>query len=163
MMNGVLHKACLLLGSNIEAEVNLRQAIQRLGQMVRIEAISTIWETQSEGSPGPNYLNTAVEIETFLDGTELKNDVLRPIEQELSRIRTSDKNAPRTIDLDIIVFDGVVCDANLWLDAYKALPVAELFPNLRQPETDLTLSVVAKRLQQNCFAVAHPELKSLFK
>ncbi len=163
MMNGALHQGCLLLGSNIEAEVNLRQAIQRLGQMVRIEAISTTWETQSEGSPGPNYLNTAVEIETFLDGTGLKKDVLRPIEQELGRIRSSNKNAPRTIDLDIIIFDGAVCDANLWLDLYRALPIAELLPNLRQPETDLTLSEVAKKLLQNRVAVVHPELKSLFK
>jgi 2-amino-4-hydroxy-6-hydroxymethyldihydropteridine diphosphokinase len=162
-MNGVLHKAYLLLGSNIEPEVYIRLAIQRLGKVVRILAISTAWETQAVGSTGPNFLNAAVEIVTELDASELKNSFLRPIEQELGRTRSSDKNAPRTIDIDIIIFDGEVCDANLWLDIFRAIPVAELLPDLRQPQTGMTLNEAAKRLQQNSFAIAHPELNNLSK
>jgi 2-amino-4-hydroxy-6-hydroxymethyldihydropteridine diphosphokinase len=162
-MDEVSHKAYLLLGSNIEAEANIRRAIQQLGRVVRIEAVSMTWETLAAGSAGPNFLNTAVEITTGLNVSELKHTVLRPIEQGLGRIRTRDKNAPRTIDLDIIVFDGEICDSNLWLDVFRALPAAELLPDLRNPLTGLTLSEAAKLLQQNCFAMAHPELNNLFK
>jgi 2-amino-4-hydroxy-6-hydroxymethyldihydropteridine diphosphokinase len=162
-MNAVLNKAYLLLGSNIEAELNIGRAIQRLGHIVRIEAISTTWETLAVGSTGPNFLNTSVEIMTELDVSGLKNGVLRPIEEELGRKRSSDKNAPRTIDIDIVIFDGEVCDENLWLDVFRALPVAELLPDLRQLQTGLTLRETAKRLQQNSFAIAHPELDNLSK
>lgn len=163
MMQAVLHQAYLLLGSNIEAEINIRQAIQQLHQFVRVDDVSMTWETHAVGSPGPNFLNTAVKITTGLELAELKNSVLRPIEQKLGRVRTDDKNAPRTIDLDIIVFDNEICDSNLWLDVFRALPLAELLPDLLQPQTGLTLDNVAKKLQQNSFVVPHPELSDLFK
>lgn len=162
-MSAILKKAYILLGSNIEPEVNIWQAIQQLGQIVQIDAISLTWETQAVGSPGPNFLNTAVGIATWLDVSGLKKNVLRPIEQELGRIRTNDKNAPRTIDLDIIVFDENICDENLWQNVFIALPMAELLPDLQQPQTGLTLRQVANRLQQDCFAIAHPEIMNLFK
>ena len=162
-MHADLHVAYLLIGSNIEAEVNIPQAIQRLRQFVEIEAVSMTWETQAVGSPGPNFLNTAVKITTGLEMSALKFNVLRTVEQELGRIRTSDKNAPRTIDLDIIVFDDEICDSNIWQVVFGALPMAELLPNLKHPQTGQTLREAAKVLRHNNLAVAHPELRDLIK
>ncbi|MDR3575239.1 MAG: 2-amino-4-hydroxy-6-hydroxymethyldihydropteridine diphosphokinase [Anaerolineaceae bacterium] len=157
-----MHHAYLLLGSNIEPEANLGEAIRRLRRVVQIEAISTAWESLADGSPGPNFLNCAIEISTKLNATELKDKILRPIEQELGRIRTRDKNAPRTIDIDIMVFDREIYDTGLWLDVYRALPVAELLPDLRDPQTGLALKEIANHLQENSFAKARPELNNLF-
>ncbi len=56
----------------------------------------------------PNFLNAAVLIETDLTAAELKEQVLQVIERELGRVRTADKNAPRTIDLDIALFGDQV-------------------------------------------------------
>ena len=44
---------------------------------------------------------------------DLKKLVLHPIENKLGRVRTRDKYLPRTIDLDIIIFDSEVVDPNL--------------------------------------------------
>ncbi len=80
------------------------------------------------GSPGPRFLNAIAWISTPLDLDKFKAEVLAPIEQALGRVRTADKNAPRTIDLDVIVFDERVLDNNLWQRDFIVLPLAELRP-----------------------------------
>jgi len=147
-MTPVLHQACLLLGSNIRAEDNLRRAVQRLQESVgilRVLRISSIWETAAVGSDGPDFLNLALLISTPLDAAALKSQVLRPLEAEMDRVRLADKNAPRPIDLDIIAFDGTPVDGLLWKHAYRASPVAELLPELRSDEGE-TLGQAAERL-----------------
>lgn len=89
----------------------------------------------------------------------LKLNVLRRLEQELGRVRTDDKNAPRPMDLDIIVYNGLVVEEALWERAYVALPVAELAPELIHPTTAESIWHCAKRLQKDTFAVIRPELK----
>ena len=44
----------------------------------------------------------------------------------MGRLRSADKNAPRPIDLDIILFDGLILDPTLWHFAHRAVPVAEI-------------------------------------
>ena len=134
-----LHQACISIGSNIHPVENLQKAVPLLREQVGKLQLSACYETQAVGSPGPNFLNLAVCLLTPLDAPALKKFVLAPIEQQLGRVRSSDKNAPRTIDLDIIVFDHQVVDAELWRRVYLALPVSELLPDLRHPETSSQL------------------------
>jgi 2-amino-4-hydroxy-6-hydroxymethyldihydropteridine diphosphokinase len=129
-VNQATHQACLLLGSNIRAEENLLLAVRRLQGRVDVLRASSVWETSAIGSDGPNFLNLALLISTFLDAAGLKQDVLRPLEVELGRVKSADKNAARPIDLDIIVFDGKPVDDLLWKYAYRAVPVSELLPEL---------------------------------
>lgn len=96
------HRACLLLGSNIQPEENLRRAVELLRQYFVVEKVSAAWETPAVGSDGPDFLNAAVVIHTSLDPWQLKERFLRPLEAQLGRVRTADKNAPRTIDIDIV-------------------------------------------------------------
>jgi 2-amino-4-hydroxy-6-hydroxymethyldihydropteridine diphosphokinase len=123
---GLEHQACLLLGSNIQPENNLPLAVDQLKQHLTILQISRVWETASVGSAGPNFLNAAILAHTPLDQKSLKLEILAPLEARLGRVRTADKNAPRPIDLDIILFDGNVLDQSLWHFAHRAVPVAEL-------------------------------------
>jgi 7,8-dihydro-6-hydroxymethylpterin-pyrophosphokinase len=82
-----------------------------------------------------------------------KQEILGPIEAKLGRVRTADKYAPRTIDLDITIFDGQVLDADLWKRVYLALIFAELAPDLHNPQTRETLHETASRLAKQQHAL----------
>jgi 2-amino-4-hydroxy-6-hydroxymethyldihydropteridine diphosphokinase len=153
-----LHRAYLCLGSNIDPEENIRRAVDLLREHTSVIALSRCWESEAIGSSGPNFLNTAACIETPLDPAALKEQVLARVEQQLGRVRTADKNAPRTIDLDITIFDGQVLDKHLWDRAYLALTIAELLPDLCHPESGESLPQVAARLQANIWAVPREDV-----
>jgi len=144
-VNQPLHQVCLLVGSNIRAEENLRLAVQHLQEEMAILRASSVWKTAAIGSDGPDFLNMALLVATPLDALQLKIQVLRPLEAEMGRVRSADKNAARPIDLDIIVFDGETLDGPLWEHAYRAAPVAELLPDLRSNSGE-TLRQAAERL-----------------
>lgn len=128
------HQVCLLMGSNIEPERNLPRAVELLRMQMIILRVSSVWQSPSIGSPGPDYLNLALLISTRLEAEVLKETVLRPLETRLGRVRTVDKYAARPIDLDIITFDGQVLDPEVFHFAHRAVPVAEVLPDLRSPQ-----------------------------
>ena len=136
----------LELGSNIDPKLNLPLAIGILRRLVSVERISSIWETPAVGSTGPNFLNLAVQIRSSLPPDALKLLILRKIEAHLGRERTSDKNAPRTIDIDIVIVDGKVVDDQLWHRAHVAIPLAELIPDLWNENKGEPLIQTSERL-----------------
>ncbi len=140
------HEVSLLVGSNIAPEKNLTRAIQLLDEVFPIEKVSSVWETPAVGSSGPDFLNLAVLVRTSLDPQALKDQILRPIEARLGRVRTPDKFAPRTVDIDIITYDGQLLDENLWKYAYRAVPVSELLPWFHSEKSGETLHEAARRL-----------------
>jgi len=146
------------LGSNIEPERNLVRAVEQLRSQMEIQGIATVWETPADGTSGPNFLNTALAAQTPHHPEELKDRVLRPIEVRLGRVRSADKYAPRTIDLDIVLYDRHLIEPRLWSLAYLALPMAELLPDLLQPETGKTLAEVAAELCKTNLAIPHHEI-----
>lgn len=152
-----MHQAILLIGSNIDPLDNLTASIERLRELCPIVSISPIWETQAVGSHGPNFLNAAVQVLTYLEPETFKSQVLRAIENSLGRIRTNDKNAPRTIDIDIIIWDHEVVDDGLWTNAHIALPVSALAPQLIDPAAGKTLKAIAQELREKSQAVMRPE------
>ena len=150
-----MRTATILLGSNINPEKNITEAIDLLKKECKFIKSSQVWETEANGSNGPDFLNSAIVIETPLSENEFKNRVLRKIEKDLGRIRTDDKYAPRTIDLDIIIFDGQVVDQDLWQRSFIASPISDLYPDLQHPITKKVLLQVAKELQSSSFARVH--------
>jgi 2-amino-4-hydroxy-6-hydroxymethyldihydropteridine diphosphokinase len=150
-----MHTAFILLGSNILPERNLFRAIDLLQKSCTIKAISQVWETAAEGSDGPNFLNTAIKIYTSLKEQELKENVLQNIEKNLNRVRTNNKYAPRTIDLDIIIFDNRVLDPNLWERNFIALPMSEIIPELFNSQKKKTLLQIAQSIRNSAFAIPY--------
>ncbi len=146
------------LGSNIEPEKNLPRSIGLLRQYVSIRAISAVWETPSIGEAGPNFLNAAICISSNLQPDKLKYQVLRPIEAQLGRVRTSDKYAPRPIDIDILVVNGRVRIDEVWTYAHLAVPLAELLPNLTHPTSGKILSAVADQLRHSTKIRPRPDI-----
>lgn len=153
-----IHQAYISLGSNIDPRGNMLSAMKRLREAVTVNAFSTIWETEAVGSDGPRFLNAAAWISTPLSADALKTGVLAVIEQDLGRVRTSDKNAPRTIDLDVIVFDETVLDPNLWKRDFLAIPLAELRPDLEMPGEGITINQVAQGLRTSSSAIPRLDL-----
>lgn len=142
-----MHRVCLLLGSNIQPEKNLPLAVGLLRKQLTILQISSVWESQAVGSDSANILNAALLALTSLEAEALKEQVLHPLEAQLGRVRTRDKNSPRTIDLDILLFDQQLLELNLWQSAYRAVPMAEVLPDYKS-ETGEFLKDAALRLAQ---------------
>jgi len=144
-----IHRVYLGLGSNIDPEENLLRAVHLLRRSVDILARSSVWETPSVGSPGPNFLNAAVLTATRLSAPELTSQVLRPLEAKLGRVRTADPNYPRTIDLDILIFDKNVIDPEIWERAHKCIPLAQILHDYAHPATGEAITSIADRLAQS--------------
>jgi 2-amino-4-hydroxy-6-hydroxymethyldihydropteridine diphosphokinase len=140
------HRFVISLGSNISPIDNLRSALYLLGRIVDIEAVSSFWKTTAVGSQGPEFLNAAVLASGQLSANELKNQILRPIENLLGRVRTKDPNAPRTIDLDILIYDSKLLELELWEFAHLCVPVAEILPEFNNPLSGETIKEVSGRL-----------------
>lgn len=147
----------IAIGSNIDPELNIPAALGFLKSNGRITAISTIYCTQPVGSPdSPPFYNGVVAFETCWEPRELKCEVLRKIEEALGRVRTQDKNAARTIDLDIAIYGDRVIDEpditipspDLRIRAFVAVPLLELDPDLVIPGTAVKLRDVVKSLPQ---------------
>ncbi|HEX7541916.1 MAG TPA: 2-amino-4-hydroxy-6-hydroxymethyldihydropteridine diphosphokinase [Anaerolineales bacterium] len=138
------HQTCLLLGSNIQPERNLPLATNELQKALTILQISSIWETPPVGSAGPNFLNAALLAQTPLEQNALKLQILLPLEAKMGRVRSADKNEARPIDLDIILFDGMILDPTLWQFAHRAVPVAEIQPELRSEAGETLREAAAK-------------------
>ena len=153
------HSAILILGSNINPEENIKRAFRELASRFTIEKTSNVIESIAEGGLGPNFLNAAVKIRTNLSLEELKFNQLRCIEDELGRIRTMDKNAPRTIDIDILIFDDQVIDPNIWQRIYLAIPLMEIEPQMVNRETGEDLSEIVKQLEERSDWKARPDIK----
>jgi 2-amino-4-hydroxy-6-hydroxymethyldihydropteridine diphosphokinase len=147
-MRPAIHHTCLLLGSNIEPEQNIPRAVDLLREKLTILQISSVWESASMECCYPDFLNLAVLVSSPWDAPLLKRQILRPLESQMGRVRTADKNASRPIDIDIILCDGILLDSTLWQYAHRAVPVAELFPDYHSKDGD-SLKDVATRLAQS--------------
>ncbi len=152
-------RAFIAVGSNIEAERNVADALELLGRRVRIVAVSRFYWTPALGAPdsSPDFLNGVVEIETELEPRELKQSALLEVEGLLGRERGAEKFAPRTIDLDLVLYGDVVCsEEGLVLPApeilerpFVALPLLELAPKLVVPGLDRPLNELAGGLSSS--------------
>lgn len=142
-----LHQTYLSIGSNIEPETYLPKAVQMLREYGQVRDISGIWESHAVGSDGPNFLNACALFLTDLQPVDLKEQTIRPIESKLGRVRYADKNAPRTIDLDIVLFDNQPLNVNFWGYAFVVVPLAELIPNFQHPVRREKLSQVSEQVQ----------------
>lgn len=146
------------LGSNIEPEKNLPEAVRLLAERVMLLRASRVFRSAPVGSEGqPDFLNAAVLVETDLPPYNLKFNALRDIEQQLGRVRSADKFAARTIDLDLALYGDLVLDdpqggltlpdPDILTRAHIALPLADLDPDFVHPVSGETLGQIAVRLR----------------
>lgn len=146
------------LGSNVgNRDKNLERAIDNLTKEEGIELlrVSSIYETEPVGYENQeDFLNAVVEIETHLDPHELLS-VTKSIEAKQKRVRTVHWG-PRTIDLDILLYDDVVLsEPRLRLPhpevsnrAFVLVPLADLAPE-RELANGMSVRETLSRLGSN--------------
>jgi 2-amino-4-hydroxy-6-hydroxymethyldihydropteridine diphosphokinase len=141
--------AYLGLGSNVgDREEYIEQAIFLLSKTpgIKMRKKSANYETEPEGnSDQPQFLNAAVEIQTMMDPYKLLT-VLHETENALGREREVEWG-PRTIDLDILLYDGqIVSDDKLQIPhpllherLFVLKPLSEIAPNALHPALEKTI------------------------
>ena len=106
-----LSTAFIAVGSNIEPRPHILAALTALSQRTRVVSSSTFYRTVPVGpATQPPYINGVWEICAARSPAQIRGDLLRPIESELGRRRLRDKFAPRTIDLDLVLYDDLIVD-----------------------------------------------------
>lgn len=137
-----MSKAYVAVGSNINPPENVSRALALLREHSRITAVSTVYKTKALGPAAqPDYYNLVIGVETDMPPDEFKRLVLRSIEEELGRTRSEDAYAPRTIDLDLIAYDGLALstdeltlpDPEIASRPFLSVPLSELEPEITLP------------------------------
>jgi len=143
-----VHKiAYLSLGSNLgDREANLRAAIDGLGTLGEVIAVSSFYETEPvEFTAQPWFLNCAVKLDTEKMPKQLLASILH-IEQQLGRRRVQ-KKGPRAIDIDILLFGNSIIETTGLTVPHPAMqerrfvlePLAEIASDARHPGLKRTI------------------------
>jgi 2-amino-4-hydroxy-6-hydroxymethyldihydropteridine diphosphokinase len=122
----VLNTVIISIGSNIDAKKNISLMLDLLSKETEIIKVSRLVKTKPIGiEDQPDFTNGAVKIETLLQRENL-NQLLKSIEDQLGRDRTTPKFGPRTIDLDIVVWNGEIVDNDYYTRDFLRNSVVEL-------------------------------------
>ena len=150
-------RAYVGLGANLgDREATLREAVARLGDVdgVEVVSLSAFRDTEPVGlREQPRFLNAAVELETRLSPRELLSCLLA-VEARLGRRRDGPRLGPRTIDLDLLLYEGDEVDEpglqvphpRLRERRFALEPLVDLDPELVVPG-DGTVQQLLARLQ----------------
>lgn len=131
--------AYLALGANLgDAAATVRQAMGDIDAIdgVHLSRRSSLYRTEPVDSSGPDYVNAVVEVSTVLSAPDLLLQLQR-LEQAAGRRRPY-RNAPRTLDLDLLLFGGgriespqlVLPHPRMKDRAFVLVPLAEVAPHL---------------------------------
>lgn len=135
-------QACIGLGANLGAAVQtVQQAVAALGQLpeTRLVAQSSLYRSAPVEASGPDFVNAVAVLETALTPEQLLAG-LQQLEQDAGRERPF-RNAPRTLDLDLLLHGNRVQDDPLLTlphprmhrRAFVLVPLAEVWPDLTLP------------------------------
>ncbi len=135
-------RAYLSLGSNIEAEANLRSAIVALRERFGNIVLSNAYVFPAVGFEGGDFLNAAMIIDSDLDPNAL-NDWLHALEDLHGRDRSGPRYGDRSLDIDIVFYDDLVLEGPGHLQiprdelrhAFVLKPLAEIAPGFIDPRT----------------------------
>lgn len=145
--------ALIGLASNVSAETNLRHAVERLGRVGTVTAVSAVYESPGADRPQQTYLNAVAKVQTVLPAAEIQRQ-LKLIEIGMGRNADSKPTGHIRIDLDLCLLgqqvirakDVSVPDPDILAREYLARGCAELMPDAIYPETNEPLVQIAKRL-----------------
>ncbi|MFQ5795093.1 MAG: 2-amino-4-hydroxy-6-hydroxymethyldihydropteridine diphosphokinase [Candidatus Bipolaricaulia bacterium] len=129
-----MNRVVISMGSNIQPEAHIKQAKEKIAEQHRIVAESRLVETEPIGYlDQPHFVNGTILIETTMERESLKN-WLSQLEGELGRVRTENRYGPRTIDLDIVVWNGELVDPDFCERDFLRDTVLEVWPNFKLVE-----------------------------
>jgi 2-amino-4-hydroxy-6-hydroxymethyldihydropteridine diphosphokinase len=146
-------------GSNVDARANLQLAARALRTSFADVRFSPAYRNAAVGFEGEDFINLAALFTTALTPRAVVSELQR-IEGLCGRGRDAPRWAPRSMDLDILLFGDLVCDEpglvlprpDLVKRAYMLKPAVDLAPGFKHPTLDLTLGELWERFDR----AAHP-------
>jgi len=146
-------------GSNVDAERNLALAARELRRTFGVVRFSPAYRNVAVGFEGPDFINWVAGFETTRP-VRAVIDELQRIEGLCGRTRDAPKWAPRSMDLDILLFGALQCDEpglvlprpDLLKRPYMLGPMADIAPQLRHPVLGATMAELWQRFDR----AAHP-------
>lgn len=140
-------KVYLGLGSNIDPEENLRLGIGELGARFGMLELSNVYRSAAVGFDGDDFLNLVAGLESDASPAQL-HAMLIEIHGLTGRKRGESRYSPRTLDIDLLLYDDLVLDeppiriprSDILQYSFVLGPLAEIAPQLRHPETGKLIS-----------------------
>jgi len=144
------------LGTNINRETNLRGAVRALTEALGPLQLSSVYESEAVGFVGDAFYNMVVGADTEL-AVPAVISLFKQIEDNYGRVRDGVKYCGRSLDLDLLVYDSLVCNEPVELprgeilqNAFVLQPLAELAPDVLHP-------VLQQSYQQLWLAYQQPQ------
>lgn len=145
------------LGSNLGNRTeNCLEAIELLSDFTIIKSVSSFYETKPVGNEDqPKFINAVAKVNTLLSPLNLLTS-LKTVEKQLGR-ETTDRWGPRTMDLDILIYEDFVLESQELTIPHKELlnrrfvlePLCEIEPWLEHPIEKKTISTIFKELEDD--------------
>jgi len=133
----------LSIGSNIDRERNIREAVKSLREAFGELVLSSVYGSKAVGFAGDPFYNMVIGLGTALSVRSL-NSCLRDIEKRHGRVRGGEKFASRTLDIDLLLYgDEVVNEEGIEIPrseitqyAFVLRPLAEVAGEMRRHPVD---------------------------
>ncbi|RJG40084.1 2-amino-4-hydroxy-6-hydroxymethyldihydropteridine diphosphokinase [Motilimonas pumila] len=130
------------VGSNVDREQHIRAGVKALYQAFDELEISSVFESEPVGFNGHAFYNFVVAASTELEVLAVVA-ILKQIERDNGRLAGDKKFAPRTLDLDLLLYDDLITEVGVQLprgeiphNAFVLWPLAELAPDRIHPELE---------------------------
>ncbi len=129
----------LSIGSNMQRKRNISGGLKALKQHFGALEISTVYESEAVGFTGDNFFNLVVGFQAEQDVDSL-NKLFKQIEADHDRTRLDQKFAPRTLDIDLLLYDVLIRPEidlprkEITRYAFVLKPLAEMAPDALHPE-----------------------------
>jgi 2-amino-4-hydroxy-6-hydroxymethyldihydropteridine diphosphokinase len=143
--------AWLGLGSNVNAEENIRAGIAELQSQFENVELSPVYASAAVGFEGGDFINLVARVETTMQPLELRQ-YLRDLEDRYGRKRDVPKFSDRVLDVDILLYDDLVVysplleipRAEILKFSHVLKPLADLDPDLMHPSKMRTMADIWK-------------------
>lgn len=147
------------IGSNLDPAAHILKGVSLLSSRLHINGTSRFYRNDAvhprpRSAPQPAFLNGVIRAWTALPPEEVKFHVLREVENACGRLRTGDRYAPRTLDLDLLMYGDLeirtdalqLPDPGILVHPFLAVPLAELAPELVPPGSDCSMREMVRRM-----------------
>ncbi len=151
------------LGSNIDAERNIRAAVRALRARYGALTVSPVYQTEAVGFDGDDFLNLVVSFETDEPVQEVAAG-LKDIEDTLGRDRSQPRFSARRIDLDLLTYGDAISEEpqlprdEILKNAFVLKPLADIHGDMKHPLTGLSLAEHWRRMAPEAARIEPYEL-----